>query len=101
MPHRCLILYNDNPNNFPHCNPQCAFGVSASVVYRWQEQFLAEGRAALGDRRGRNRRDPIAENHHLEELVGQQTVVTEAQERLTGLLPLPTPTGNPLPKPSA
>ncbi len=35
-------------------------GVSATQAYRWQEQFLDGGRAALGDRRRRGSLDPLA-----------------------------------------
>jgi len=63
-------------------------GVSASQAYRWQEQFLAGGRAALVDRRGRKGRDPVEdENRRLKELVGQQALVIEAQKKLAGVLP--------------
>ena len=63
-------------------------GVSASQVYRWQEQFLAGGRAALVDRRGKKGRDPVEdENRRLKELVGQQALVIEAQKKLAGILP--------------
>lgn len=63
-------------------------GVSASQAYHWQEQFLAGGRAALVDRRGRNGRDPVEdENRRLKELVGQQALVIEAQKKLAGVLP--------------
>jgi len=63
-------------------------GVSASQAYRWQEQFLAGGRATLVDRRGRKGRDPVEdENHRLKELVGQQALVIEAQKKLAGVLP--------------
>jgi len=63
-------------------------GVSASQAYRWQEQFLAGGRAALVDRRGRKGRDPVEdENRQLKELVGQQALVIETQKKLAGVLP--------------
>lgn len=63
-------------------------GVSASQAYHWQEQFLAGGRAALVDRRGRKGRDPVEdENRRLKELVGQQALVIEAQKKLAGVLP--------------
>ena len=57
-------------------------GVSATQAYRWQEQFLAGGRAAMSDKRRRGSLDPIAdENRRLKELVGQQALVIEAQKR--------------------
>ncbi len=63
-------------------------GVSVSQAYRWQEQFLAGGRAALVDRRGSKGRDPVEdENRRLKELVGQQALVIEAQKKLAGVLP--------------
>lgn len=63
-------------------------GVSATQAYRWQEQFLAGGRAALTDKRGRGSTDPVAEeNRRLKELVGQQALVIEAQKKLNGVLP--------------
>jgi len=63
-------------------------GVSATQAYRWQEQFLAGGRAALADKRRRGNLDPVAdENRRLKELVGQQALVIEAQKKLNGVLP--------------
>jgi transposase-like protein len=63
-------------------------GVSATQAYRWQEQFLAGGRAALADRRSRGSRDPVAdENRRLKELAGQQALIIEAQKKLAGILP--------------
>jgi len=63
-------------------------GVSATQAYRWQEQFLAGGRAALADRRTRGSRDPVAdENRRLKELAGQQALIIEAQKKLAGILP--------------
>lgn len=63
-------------------------GVSASQAYRWEEQFLAGGRAALVDRRGRKGRDPVEdENRRLKELVGQQALIIETQKKLAGVLP--------------
>jgi len=63
-------------------------GVSATQAYRWQEQFLAGGRAALTDKRRRGGLDPVAEeNRRLKELVGQQALVIEAQKKLNGVLP--------------
>jgi len=62
--------------------------VSATQAYRWQEQFLAGGRAALADKRHRGSLDPLAdENRQLKELVGQQTLIIEAQKKLNGVLP--------------
>lgn len=63
-------------------------GVSATQAYRWQEQFLAGGRAALADRRQRGSLDPVAdENRRLKELAGQQALIIEAQKKLVGILP--------------
>jgi transposase-like protein len=63
-------------------------GVSATQAYRWQEQFLSGGRAALSDKRSRGSRDPVAdENRRLKELAGQQALVIEAQKKLAGILP--------------
>jgi len=63
-------------------------GVSATQAYRWQEQFLAGGRAALSDKRTRGGRDPVAdENRRLKELAGQQALIIEAQKKLAGILP--------------
>jgi len=63
-------------------------GVSATQAYRWQEQFLAGGRAALADRRQRGSLDPVAdENRRLKELAGQQALIIEAQKKLAGILP--------------
>ncbi len=63
-------------------------GVSATQAYRWQEQFLAGGRAALVDRRQRGSLDPVAdENRRLKELAGQQALIIEAQKKLAGILP--------------
>ena len=63
-------------------------GVSATQAYRWQEQFLAGGRAALTDRRQRGSHDPIVdENRRLKELAGQQALTIEAQKKLAGILP--------------
>ena len=63
-------------------------GVSATQAYRWQEQFLAGGRAALSDQRTRGSRDPVAdENRRLKELAGQQALVIEAQKKLAGISP--------------
>jgi len=59
--------------------------VSASQAYRWQEQLLEGGRAALVDRRGRKGRDPVEdENRRLKKLVGQQALVIEAQDSWPG-----------------
>ncbi len=63
-------------------------GVSATQAYRWQEQFLAGGRAALTDKRQRGSLDQVVEeNRRLKELVGQQALVIEAQKKLNGVLP--------------
>lgn len=63
-------------------------GVSATQAYRWQEQFLAGGRAALADRRRRGSHDPVAdENRSLKELAGQQALIIEAQKKLAGISP--------------
>lgn len=63
-------------------------GVSTTQAYRWQEQFLAGGRAALSDRRRRGTHDTVAEeNRQLKELVGQQALVIEAQKKINGILP--------------
>ncbi len=63
-------------------------GVSATQAYKWQEQFLAGGRAALADKRRRGSLDPVTdENRQLKELVGQQALVIEAQKKINGVLP--------------
>ena len=63
-------------------------GVSATQAYRWQEQFLSGGRAALSDRRTRGSRDALSdENRRLKELAGQQALIIEAQKKLAGILP--------------
>ena len=63
-------------------------GVSATQAYRWQEQFLAGGRAALADKRGKGSHDLVAdENRRLKELAGQQALIIEAQKKLAGILP--------------
>jgi len=63
-------------------------GVSATQAYRWQEQFLAGGRAALSDKRTKGSRDPLAdENRRLKELAGQQALIIESQKKLAGILP--------------
>jgi transposase-like protein len=63
-------------------------GVSATQAYRWHEQFLAAGRAALSDRRNKGSHDPVAdENRRLKELAGQQALIIEAQKKLAGILP--------------
>jgi len=63
-------------------------GVNATQAYRWQEDFLAGGRAALADKRRRGSLDPVAdENRRLKELVGQQALVIEAQKKINGVLP--------------
>jgi transposase-like protein len=64
--------------------------VSATQAYRWQEQFLAGGRVALGDKRTRGGRDPLAdENRRLKELAGQQALIIETQKKLAGISPRP------------
>lgn len=63
-------------------------GVSSTQAYRWQEQFLAGGRAALADKRIRGGCDPVAdENRRLKELAGQQALIIEAQKKLAGISP--------------
>lgn len=63
-------------------------GVSATQAYRWQEQFLDGGRAALADKRARGGRDPVTdENRRLKELAGQQALIIEAQKKIAGILP--------------
>jgi transposase len=63
-------------------------GVSATQAYRWQEQFLAGGRAALADKRGKGSRDLVVdENRRLKELAGQQALIIEAQKKLAGISP--------------
>jgi len=63
-------------------------GVSATQAYRWREQFLDGGRAAMADKRRRGSLEPLAdENRQLKELVGQQALVIEAQKKLNGVLP--------------
>jgi transposase-like protein len=64
--------------------------VSATQAYRWQEQFLAGGRAALADKRTRGGRDPLSdENRRLKELAGQQALIIETQKKLAGISPRP------------
>ena len=64
------------------------YGVSATQAYRWLEQFLAGGRAALSDKRNKGNRDPVAdENRRLKELAGQQALIIEAQKKLAGISP--------------
>lgn len=63
-------------------------GVSATQAYKWQEQFLAGGRAALSDKRRKGSHDPVAdENRRLKELAGQQALIIEAQKKINGILP--------------
>jgi transposase-like protein len=63
-------------------------GVSATQAYRWLDQFLEGGRTALGDKRHRGNRDPVAdENRRLKELAGQQALIIEAQKKLAGISP--------------
>jgi len=63
-------------------------GVSATQAYRWQEQFLGGGRAALADKRHRGNHDPVAdENRRLKELAGQQALLIETQKKLAGISP--------------
>jgi transposase len=63
-------------------------GVSATQAYRWQEQFLTDGRAALSDKWRKGSLDPVAdENRRLKKLVGQQALVIEAQKKINGVLP--------------
>ena len=63
-------------------------GVSATQAYRWQEQFLAGGRAALADKRTKGGHDPVAdENRRLKELAGQQALIIDAQKKLAGISP--------------
>jgi len=63
-------------------------GVSATQAYRWHEEFLAGGRAALADRRTRGGRDPVAdENRRLKELAGQQALIIDAQKKSAGICP--------------
>jgi transposase-like protein len=63
-------------------------GVSATQAYKWQEQFLSGGRAALSDKRQKENLNPVVdENRKLKELVGQQALVIEAQKKLNGILP--------------
>ena len=63
-------------------------GVSATQAYRWQEQFLAGGRAAMADKRTKGGRDPVAdENRRLKELAGQQALIIDAQKKLAGIFP--------------
>ena len=63
-------------------------GVSATQAYRWQEQFVAGGRAALADKRTQRGRNPVAdENRRLKELAGQQALIIEAQKKLAGISP--------------
>jgi len=62
--------------------------VSATQAYRWQEQFVAGGRAALADKRTQGGRNPVAdENRRLKELAGQQALIIEAQKKLAGISP--------------
>jgi transposase len=63
-------------------------GVSATQAYRWEEQFLSGGRAALSDKRRGGSLNPVAdENRRLKELVGQQALIIEAQKKINGVLP--------------
>jgi transposase-like protein len=63
-------------------------GVSATQAYKWQEQFLAGGRASLSDKRRKGSHDPVAdENRRLKELAGQQALIIEAQKKVSGILP--------------
>ena len=63
-------------------------GVSATQAYRWQEQFLTGGRAALGDKRTQGGRDLVAdENRRLKELAGPQALIIETQKKLAGISP--------------
>jgi transposase-like protein len=63
-------------------------GVSATQAYRWQEQFLSGGRAALSDKRHTGSLNPVSdENRRLKELVGSQALIIEAQKKINGVLP--------------
>ena len=63
-------------------------GVSATQAYRWQEQFLVGGRAAMSDKRRSGSLDPVVdENRRLKELVGQQALIIETQKKINGVLP--------------
>ncbi|MFO7774090.1 MAG: helix-turn-helix domain-containing protein [Dehalococcoidia bacterium] len=54
-------------------------GVSVAQACRWQEQFLAGGRAALVDRRGRKGRGRVEdEDRRLKELVGEQALTNQS-----------------------
>jgi transposase len=62
-------------------------GVSATQAYRWQDQFLSGGRAALSDKRSKGSNLVADENRRLKELAGQQALIIEAQKKLAGILP--------------
>jgi transposase-like protein len=62
-------------------------GVSATQAYKWQEQFLAGGRAALSDKRRKGTDLVRDENRRLKELAGQQALIIEAQKKINGILP--------------
>ena len=62
-------------------------GVSATQAYKWQEQFLTGGRAALSDRRRKGVDLVRDENRRLKELAGQQALIIEAQKKINGIVP--------------
>jgi transposase-like protein len=61
-------------------------GVSATQAYKWQEQFLTGGRAALSDRRRKGVDLVRDENRRLKELAGQQALIIEAQKKINGIV---------------
>jgi transposase len=59
--------------------------VSAPQVYRWRDMFLEGGKKALSDGRTKQGRDPyVEENRRLKELVGNLSLIIDAQKKVLG-----------------
>ncbi|MBA7528427.1 hypothetical protein ES705_20611 [subsurface metagenome] len=59
--------------------------VSATQAYRWRDMFLEGGKKALSDGRTKQGRDPLVEeNRRLKELVGNLSLIIDAQKKVLG-----------------
>lgn len=58
-------------------------GMSATMFYRWRDEFLQGAQQGLKDKRNPQNRDPVLEeNRKLKKIVAEQVLVIEGQKKL-------------------
>lgn len=58
-------------------------GMSATMFYRWRDEFLQGAQQGLKDKRNPQNRDPVLEeNRKLKKIVAEQVLIIEGQKKL-------------------